>query len=63
MRPIILQAMLLAAVALSACGTRGNLTQLPGPHQPPILDRWAGSKPAPAQQGAGDLNTAPDAPK
>ncbi|TXG87405.1 MAG: hypothetical protein E6R10_08025 [Rhodocyclaceae bacterium] len=69
MRPIILQATLLAAVALSACGTRGNLTQLPGPHQPPILDRWAGSKPAPAQdkpaeaQGAGDLNTAPDAPK
>ena len=69
MRPIILQATLLAAIALSACGTRGNLTQLPGPHQPPILDRWAGSKPAPAPeapadaQGAGDLNTAPAAAK
>lgn len=71
MRPIVFQALLLAAVTLSACGTRGGLTLPPGPHQPPILDRWAGSKPAPAPkeeaaptpQGAGDTNTPPDATK
>jgi hypothetical protein len=74
MRPIIPTAALAAALALTACGTRGNLTQLPGPHQPPVLERWAGSKPAPAPatrpadipaetQNAGDNNTAPEAAK
>ena len=69
MRPIILQATLLAAVTLSACGTRGGLTQLPGPHQPPIFERWSPPTPAkPAETpapapGAGDINTPQEAPK
>lgn len=74
MRPIILTAALAAALALNACGTRGSLTQLPGPHQPPVLERWAGSKPAPAPatrpatppaevQNAGDINTASETAK
>lgn len=81
MRPITLKAAplltLLASIALPACGTRGNLTQLPVPPQPPVLERWgpAPSTPpaAPPQaaapetaampQGAGDLNMAAEPAK
>lgn len=64
---------LVALLALTACGTRGGLTQLPVPAQPPIFERWGGppasAKPAqkqessPETQGAGDLNTATEAQK
>ena len=56
------------AIILSA-GTRGGLTQLPGPHQPPIFERWSPPTPAkPAETpapapGAGDINTPQEAPK
>lgn len=76
MRPIISKAApllaLFASFALTACGTRGNLTQLPVPAQPPILERWAPptpAKPSPqpeptAQpQGLGNLNTAAETAK
>lgn len=64
---------LAALLALTACGTRGGLSQLPGPAQPPLFERWGGSpspaKPAQTQeskagtQSAGDLNTATEAAK
>lgn len=76
MRPIITKAAplfaLTAALTLTACGTRGSLTQLPVPAQPPILERWVPPDPAKPtqkkeipeqQQGAGDLNTPQEAQK
>lgn len=78
MRPIILKAAplltLLASIALPACGTRGNLTQLPVPPQPPVLERWGPAPSAPPAaapqadtpakpQGADDLNTAAEPAK
>jgi hypothetical protein len=73
MRPFITLAVLLAMAALGACGTRGSLSQLPVPAQPPLLERW-GPAPSPAKpaeqrepaaetKNPNDLNTATDAAK
>ena len=74
MRPIISKAApllaLFASLALTACGTRGNLTQLPVPAQPPVLERWAPpakvapqAEPVAQPQGLGNLNTAAEPAK
>lgn len=66
--------LLATLLALTACGTRGNLIPPPGPAPAPILDRIispaAPAKPAPKQEqpadtdaARGDLNTATEAAK
>lgn len=73
MRSLIILAALLATSLLGACGTRGSLSQLPVPAQPPLLERW-GPAPAPAKpagqpapaaetKNPADLNTAPEVAK
>lgn len=61
--------LLLALLALTACGSRGNLVLPPGPAPAPILERLPSAKPAPKQEtpaadaARGDLNTATEAAK
>lgn len=66
---------LAALLALTACGTRGNLVLPPGPPPPPLFGNPAPApakptksaaqpeRPATDAQGGGDLNTPTESPR